>query len=77
VNNFVSILIAVLENTGVLSADEAAKLVKEIHSGTLPDNYEAASRMVKDIVSKHKISTVHEKVANKLNVIKNIDTKKK
>jgi len=71
-NNFVSIIIALLEHTGLLTAEEAQNLVKEIHSSTLPDNYDSASRLIEKAVSKHKVSTLHEKVAE----VKKVDSKK-
>ena len=61
-NNFVSIFIAVLEHLKLLSEDEAKKLAKELHGTTLPDNYEAASRLLKDIYEKHEIKSATEKL---------------
>jgi len=71
-NNFVSIIVALLEHTGLLTADEAQKIVKEIHGSTLPDNYESASRLIEKAVLKHKVTNLHQKVT----LVKKVDSKK-
>ena len=64
-NNFTSIILAILEHVGVLTEDEAKKLIKEIHGTTLPDNYEAASKLVKDLFKTHEIKTISKKLDDK------------
>lgn len=61
-NNFVSVIVAILQHAKVLTEQEAEKLVKELHAATLPDNYEAASRLLKDIFDRHEIKTIEHKV---------------
>lgn len=61
-NNFVSIVIAILENAKILTSEEANKLVKELHGSTLPDNYESAVRFVKDLFNKHGIKDIESKL---------------
>jgi hypothetical protein len=77
VNNFVSIIIALLEHTGLLTSEEANNLVKEIHSSTLPDNYESASRLIEKAVSKHKVTKLTDKVKEDVVALsKKVDSKK-
>ena len=62
-NNFTSMILAVLEKLELLTHDEATELVKEIHSATLPDNYEQCVKVVENIFQKVKVESVHTKIA--------------
>ena len=60
-NNFTSMIVAILEHAGVLTFEEAEKLVKELHTATLPDNYKSASKFVKDLFEKHDVKQIATK----------------
>lgn len=74
-NNFVSLVIALLEHAKVLTEAEAQKLVKELHSSTLPGTYEECSRLVKDLFAKHEISTIEKKLKSEVNTVE-VDVRK-
>lgn len=61
-NNFTSMVMAVLEKLEILTHTEAEALVKEIHSSTLPDNYSQCVDMVEKVFSKLEIKSIHAKV---------------
>ena len=63
-NNFTSLVIAVLEHVGVLTDTEARKLVKDLHTLTIPDDYDGASRVVGSLFDKHDVQTVADKAAD-------------
>lgn len=75
-NNFTSMVIAILEHVGVLTEEEARKLVKELHGSTLPDNYAGASRFVKDLFNKHEVATISSKVVSTAQLEKEVETLK-
>jgi hypothetical protein len=64
-NNFVSIIIAVLQHAKVFTEDEAEKLVKELHAATLPDNYKGAVKFIEDIFKKHDIQNIEQKLKSR------------
>lgn len=61
-NNYISMVIAILEHSKVLTEDEAKKLSKELTESALPDNYKACSRLLKDIYDKLDIKTIEQKL---------------
>lgn len=62
-NNFTSTLVAIMEKLELLTNEEAKALVKELHTSTLPDTYDASARMMEDLFKKLKIKTATEKLA--------------
>lgn len=60
-NNFTSMVLAILQHLELLTEDEAKKLAKELHGSTLPDTYEGASSLLKSIYEKHDIKTLGNK----------------
>lgn len=63
-NNFTSMMIAILEKVELLTETEAKALAKELNQSTLPDNYEAAALMVDELFKKLEIKTLSSKVKN-------------
>jgi hypothetical protein len=72
-NNFTSMVVAMLEHLKLLTEDEAKALAKELHGSILPDTYAGASQLLKEIYEKLDMKTLDQKVAT-LN--KNVDSKK-
>ena len=64
-NNYISMVIAILEKAKLLTEDEAKKLAKELVSSTLPDTYEGCSRLVDDLFKKLDIETLEHKFERK------------
>jgi hypothetical protein len=62
-NNFVALIMAILEHVGVVTETEARNLIKDLQYVTIPDNYEGASKVVKDLFEKHGVKDVATKVA--------------
>lgn len=60
-NNYVSLFVATLEHLEVITESEAKKLAKELVSSTLPDSYEAASLMVKKVISDLEIKKLSQR----------------
>ena len=61
-NNYVSLLIAVLEHLGTLTETEAKKLAKDLSGSTIPGTYDEASRMVKDLFNKYEVQSLSSKI---------------
>lgn len=61
-NNFILMVVAMLEHSKVFAEDEAKKLSKELTETALPDNYKATTRLLKDIYEKLDIKTVEQKL---------------
>jgi len=51
-NNFISLFLAMLVHLNVVTKDDAAKLNEELQKSTLPDDFETAYLMVKDVFEK-------------------------
>lgn len=86
-NNFVSMLIAVMAHLQLLTKDEAERLSKELHAITIPDSYEGVHALVDEAFKKAKVtvkkdvSTLEGLVKNKVTTAENevkkiVDSKK-
>lgn len=62
-NNFTSMVIAILEKSEVLTEDEAKKLAKELHSATLPDNYQACALLLDNLFKELGIKSFTTKIS--------------
>lgn len=51
-NNFITLFLATLAHVGHLTKAEATRLNEELQSATLPDDFESAWQMVKDVFEK-------------------------
>lgn len=61
-NNYIGLVVALLEHQGLLTEDEARKLCRSIQEGTIPDNYEGCSRFVKTLYGDHGIGHFSSKL---------------
>lgn len=61
-NNFTSMFVAILEKIELISHEEAVKLVKELHTATIPDTYEGALKIVDELFKKHEIGALASRV---------------
>lgn len=86
-NNFVSMLIAVMAHLKLLTKDEAERLSKELHAITIPDSYEGVHALVEqafkkaEVVVKKDLSTLESLAKDKIATVekdikKIVDTKK-
>lgn len=62
-NNFTSMVIAILEHLELLNESEAKQLASKLHESTLPDNYSACSRLLKEIYADIDIKKLSHKVS--------------
>jgi hypothetical protein len=54
-NNFITLFLSTLSHIGVITEDEGKKLNAELQTATLPDDFEAAYRMMADVFEKLEI----------------------
>lgn len=54
-NNYISLFLVTLVHLNVITKEEGAKLDTELQKSTLPDDFESAYQMVKDVFEKAEI----------------------